>query len=194
MFTVFLLSRFRRLILLCPFPFRCTLKGEEDYRHVFDNFVNDLLLTVSKPEWPAAEVLLSLLGSLLVQQFSNKQVDQSLRVASLDYLGTVASRLRRDAVNSQLSEKDIDEIIRDLTSETSNGWNNVDESGEYDGDDKDRSTKTEAEEEDNDEDDSDKEGKGYQEIVFGYGGSRKIVEKLSQKKQMKEKVKIFVYN
>lgn len=138
-------------------PSRCTLKGEEDYRHVFDNFVNDLLLTVSKPEWPAAEVLLSLLGSLLVQQFSNKAVDQSLRVASLDYLGTVASRLRRDAVNSQLSEKDIDEIIRDLTSETSNGWN-VDDGGDEDAEEKERAAKAEAEEEENEEEDSDKEG------------------------------------
>ena len=48
------------------FFFRCTLKGEEDYRSLFENFVYDLLSTVNKPEWPAAELLLSLLGRLLV--------------------------------------------------------------------------------------------------------------------------------
>lgn len=53
---------------------RCGQKGEEDYRPLFDNFVNDLLVTANKPEWPAAELMLSLLGRLLVQQFSNKSV------------------------------------------------------------------------------------------------------------------------
>lgn len=46
---------------------RCGSKqGEEDYRPLFENFVHDLLSTVNKPEWPAAELLLSLLGRLLV--------------------------------------------------------------------------------------------------------------------------------
>lgn len=47
---------------------RCTSKGEEDYRPLFENFVYDLLATVNKPEWPAAELLLSLLGRLLVSE------------------------------------------------------------------------------------------------------------------------------
>ena len=46
-----------------------------------------------------------------VQQFSNKSVDMSLRVASLDYLGIVAARLRKDAVTSRLNQDVIDEII-----------------------------------------------------------------------------------
>lgn len=32
------------------------------------------------------------------------QVEMSLRVASLDYLGTVAARLRKDAVSTQQTE------------------------------------------------------------------------------------------
>ncbi|KAL3316739.1 hypothetical protein Ciccas_004608 [Cichlidogyrus casuarinus] len=101
-------------MFLSAFLKKSTLKGEDDYRMIFENFVNDLLLTVNKPEWPAAEVMLSLLGSLLVQQFNNKNLDQPTRVASVDYLGTVASTLRRDAVNSQLRERDIDNILRQL--------------------------------------------------------------------------------
>lgn len=60
------------LFLFCPFlhlflSLRCGSKqGEEDYRPLFENFVQDLLSTVNKPEWPAAELLLSLLGRLLV--------------------------------------------------------------------------------------------------------------------------------
>ena len=45
-------------------------KGEEDYRPLFENFVYDLLSTLNKPEWPAAELLLSLLGKLLVSKTS----------------------------------------------------------------------------------------------------------------------------
>lgn len=45
---------------------RCTSKGEEDYRPLFENFVYDLLSTVNKPDWPASELILSLLGNLLV--------------------------------------------------------------------------------------------------------------------------------
>lgn len=46
---------------------RCGSKqGEEDYRPLFENFVHDLLSSVNRPEWPVAELLLSLLGRLLV--------------------------------------------------------------------------------------------------------------------------------
>lgn len=48
---------------------RCTSKGEEDYRPLFENFVYDLLSTVNKPDWPAAELILSLLGNLLVMNY-----------------------------------------------------------------------------------------------------------------------------
>ncbi|KAJ8305636.1 hypothetical protein KUTeg_016181 [Tegillarca granosa] len=97
---------------LSVFLKKCTIKGEEDYRPLFENFVQDLLSTVNKPEWPSSELLLSLLGKILVKQFSNKSVDMSLRVASLEYLGIVASRLRKDAVSSQLNQESIDEIVR----------------------------------------------------------------------------------
>uniref|UniRef100_A0A3Q3QRL1 Nipped-B protein n=1 Tax=Monopterus albus TaxID=43700 RepID=A0A3Q3QRL1_MONAL len=94
---------------LSVFLKKCGSKqGEEDYRPLFENFVHDLLSTVNKPEWPAAELLLSLLGRLLVHQFSNKQTEMALRVASLDYLGTVASRLRKDAVTSKMDQKGLD--------------------------------------------------------------------------------------
>lgn len=115
---------------------RCTTKSEDDYRPLFEAFVEDLLTAVHKPEWPAAELLLSLLGKLLVQHFrsviieigtffkvksddynifSNKQIDMSLRVASLDYLGVVAARLRKDTVASQLDETALNDIILTLS-------------------------------------------------------------------------------
>ncbi|CDI96881.1 nipped b protein [Echinococcus multilocularis] len=114
---------------LSAFLRKSTTKGEDDYRIIFENFVNDLLLTVNKPEWPAAEVMLSLLGSLLVQQFNNKSLDQSIRVTSVDYLGTVASTLRRDAVTSQLKEHDINVILRELTEGSQSESEEDDEEG-----------------------------------------------------------------
>uniref|UniRef100_A0A665VUX1 Nipped-B protein n=1 Tax=Echeneis naucrates TaxID=173247 RepID=A0A665VUX1_ECHNA len=99
---------------LSVFLKKCGSKqGEDDYRPLFENFVHDLLSTINKPEWPGAELLLSLLGRLLVHQFSNKQTEMALRVASLDYLGTVASRLRKDAVTSKMDQKAIDRILRE---------------------------------------------------------------------------------
>ncbi|XP_076624009.1 nipped-B cohesin loading factor [Colletes latitarsis] len=100
---------------LTVFLSKCGSKGEEiDYRPLFENFVQDLLATVNKPEWPAAELLLSVLGNLLVGHFSNKSSDMALRVASIDYLGVVAARLRKDAVNSQCKLSTIDQIIKDI--------------------------------------------------------------------------------
>ncbi|XP_024859838.1 nipped-B-like protein B isoform X2 [Kryptolebias marmoratus] len=99
---------------LSVFLKKCGSKqGEEDYRPLFENFVHDLLFAVNKPEWPAAELLLSLLGRLLVHQFSNKQTEMALRVASLDYLGTVASRLRKDALSSKMDQRAIDRILKE---------------------------------------------------------------------------------
>lgn len=74
---------------------------------------------MNKPEWPAAELLLSLLGKLLVQNFSNKSVDVLLRVASLEYLGVVAARLRRDAVTSQLRTDTIDQLLKQVQDDES---------------------------------------------------------------------------
>uniref|UniRef100_A0ABD2WUA4 Nipped-B protein n=2 Tax=Trichogramma kaykai TaxID=54128 RepID=A0ABD2WUA4_9HYME len=97
---------------------KCSNKGEEvDYRPLFENFVQDLLATVNKPEWPAAELMLSLLGKLLVSHFSNKSSDMAIRIASIEYLGVVAARLRKDAVNSHCKIDTIDQIIKDIKQE-----------------------------------------------------------------------------
>jgi cohesin loading factor subunit SCC2 len=52
-----------------------------------------------------------------VKNFVNKGTEMSLRVASLDYLGVVAARLRKDAVTSQLKVDTIDQIIKEIQEE-----------------------------------------------------------------------------
>lgn len=56
-----------QLFTLC-ISCRCNTVGkdEEDYRPLFENFLQDLLVTLNKNDWPASEALLTLLGRLLV--------------------------------------------------------------------------------------------------------------------------------
>lgn len=61
--------------------------------------------------------MLSVLGKLLVTNFVNTKAEMALRVASLDYLGVVAARLRKDSVTSHLKLSTIDTIIRDIRAE-----------------------------------------------------------------------------
>lgn len=104
---------------LSVFLKKCGTKNEEmDYRPLFENFVQDLLSTVNKPEWPASELLLSVLGRILVRNFSNKSMEMTLRVASLDYLGVVAARLRKDAVTSQDRKYMINDVIQRIVADS----------------------------------------------------------------------------
>ncbi|XP_065206815.1 nipped-B-like protein [Planococcus citri] len=103
---------------LVVFLSKCSSKSEEiDYRPLFENFIQDLLTTVNKPEWPVSELMLSVLGKLLVTNFVNTKAEMALRVASLDYLGVVAARLRKDSVTSNLKLSTIDTIIKDIRAE-----------------------------------------------------------------------------
>ena len=76
----------------------------------------DLSLNVKGDLWPSCEDEMErgCCAYLQVKQFSCKSVEMSLRVASLDYLGIVAARLRRDAVSSRLNEDVIYGIIKQV--------------------------------------------------------------------------------
>lgn len=103
---------------LTVFLKKCGSKNEDiDYRPLFENFVQDLLTTVNVPEWPAAELLLSLLGRVLREKFKDRSTEMALRISSLEYLGVVAARLRRDAIQSKMKVDYIDSIIEIIKSE-----------------------------------------------------------------------------
>lgn len=55
---------------------------------------------------------------LQVHTFSNRHTESSLRVASIDYLGVIAAKLRRDAVSSQLDKSVIKQIIQEIEKAT----------------------------------------------------------------------------
>lgn len=54
--------------------------------------------------------------NLKVGNFMNKSTDMALRVASLDYLGVVAARLRKDYVTSHRKLASIDQMISEIKS------------------------------------------------------------------------------
>jgi len=54
-----------------------------------------------------------------------KTVEMSLRVASLDYLGVVAAKLRKDAVTSHKKNDLIDDIIKDAITDWEESENDV---------------------------------------------------------------------
>ncbi|XP_039148233.1 nipped-B protein isoform X3 [Drosophila simulans] len=100
---------------LTTFLNKCKSRSNEtDFRPLFENFIHDLLATVNKPEWPASELLLSLLGTMLVRYVSDKGIEQSIRLVSLDYLGIVAARLRKDTVESRCRVNIIDSMIQSI--------------------------------------------------------------------------------
>ncbi|XP_026838706.1 nipped-B protein isoform X1 [Drosophila erecta] len=100
---------------LTTFLNKCKSRSNEtDFRPLFENFIHDLLATVNKPEWPASELLLSLLGTMLVRYVSDKGIEQSIRLVSLDYLGIVAARLRKDTVQSRCRVNIIDSMIKSI--------------------------------------------------------------------------------
>lgn len=100
---------------LTTFLNKCrTRSGESDFRPLFENFIHDLLTTVNKPEWPASELLLYLLSRLLVKYMSDKNSDQAIRVVSLEYLGLVAARLRKDTVESRCKVNTMDALIKSI--------------------------------------------------------------------------------
>ncbi len=103
------------LQFLTVFLKKCGSKNEDiDYRPLFENFVQDLLTTVNTPEWPAAEVILSLLGRVLMDKVKDRSVEMALRISSLEYLGVVAARLRKDAVQSKMKVDYIDSIVNSI--------------------------------------------------------------------------------
>lgn len=103
---------------LTTFLNKCKSRSNEtDFRPLFENFIHDLLATANKPEWPASELLLSLLGTMLVRYVSDKSIEQSIRLVSLDYLGIVAARLRKDTVESRCKVNIIDSMIKSIKKE-----------------------------------------------------------------------------
>lgn len=69
-----------------------------ELRNMMDNLVADLLMTLNLPEYPASAVILEVLCVLLLQNAGLKSKDIAARSMTIELLGTVAARLKQDAV------------------------------------------------------------------------------------------------
>lgn len=88
-----------------------TKQADSDFRPVFENFIQDLLITVNKPEWPVSEIILNLLGIILVNVIQSEQNDVSSRVNSLEYLGQIVSQLRKDSLEYQKYPEKVSQVL-----------------------------------------------------------------------------------
>nr|GLL18743.1 nipped-B-like protein isoform X1 [Ipomoea trifida] len=72
-----------------------------ELKMVMENIVMDLLVTLNLPEYPASAPLLEVLCVLLLQNAGLKSKDVAIRSMAIDLLGTIAARLKQDAVRVQ---------------------------------------------------------------------------------------------
>ncbi|XP_057962405.1 sister chromatid cohesion protein SCC2 isoform X2 [Malania oleifera] len=99
-----------------------TVKSQDasELKVMMENLVMDLLTTLNLPEYPASAPILEVLCVLLLQNAGLKSKDISARSMAIDILGTIAARLKHDAV---LCSRDDFWIIQELV-----GGDNVDSS------------------------------------------------------------------
>ncbi|XP_016476522.2 sister chromatid cohesion protein SCC2 isoform X1 [Nicotiana tabacum] len=88
-----------------------------ELKTMIENLVIDLLITLNLPEYPASAPLLEVLCVLLLQNAGLKSKDVSVRSMAIDLLGTIAARLKQDAVHCR-EEKFW--IVKELRSEDMN--------------------------------------------------------------------------
>ncbi|KAJ4973526.1 hypothetical protein NE237_006700 [Protea cynaroides] len=79
---------------------------------ILENLVMDLLTTLNLPEYPASAHILEVLCVLLLQNAGLKSKDMSARSMAIELLGTIATRLKQDAI---LCRTDKFWIIQELT-------------------------------------------------------------------------------
>ncbi|WCJ25615.1 PHD finger family protein [Euphorbia peplus] len=88
---------------------------------IMDNLVTDLLTTLNLPEYPASAPILEVLCVLLLQNAGLKSKDVSARSMAIDLLGTVAMRLKQDAVICNTNKF---WILLELTNNSDNSYPN----------------------------------------------------------------------
>ncbi|KAI3713140.1 hypothetical protein L1987_71712 [Smallanthus sonchifolius] len=82
-----------------------------EFKTMLENLVMDLLATLNLPEYPASTHILEVLCVLLLQNAGLKSKDTTARTTAIDILGTVAARLKREAV---LCKKEKFWIVQEL--------------------------------------------------------------------------------
>lgn len=91
-----------------------TRPNQSVIRQLFENFVNDLLTTMNLPEWPAAELLLNQLATMLVKSMVDENTEHSMRVLALKYLGLIVAGMSKNAITLRYQNRIINELISEI--------------------------------------------------------------------------------
>jgi cohesin loading factor subunit SCC2 len=82
---------------------RCSTREEDnDYRQLLANFVEDLLMTINLPEWPASQVLLRVLSGILLKNVKKDSKESTvLKTFSIEILGNVTAKVKKEMALAQ---------------------------------------------------------------------------------------------
>ncbi|KAL5519986.1 hypothetical protein ACEPAG_1646 [Sanghuangporus baumii] len=84
--------------------------NELEYRVILDNLINDLLVVLFWPEWPAASLVLSVACKYMISSLddvkSSNNDNNALKALALDHLGIIAARLRANALKWSKPDND----------------------------------------------------------------------------------------
>ncbi|EGG19403.1 nipped-B protein [Cavenderia fasciculata] len=97
-------------MIILYFIQKCSIKNpsdEFDYRTILDNFLQDMLLLMNHPDWPAANMVLHFLSGSLCEVLSEQSKvnlgDQvsTLKALSIDILGTIIAKIKQEMLTIQ---------------------------------------------------------------------------------------------
>ncbi|KAF4617468.1 hypothetical protein D9613_005695 [Agrocybe pediades] len=100
--------------------------NEAEYRAIFDNLIDDLLVVLFWPEWPAASLILSIASKFMVSSLddvktSSQTDNNAAKTMALDHLGVIAARIRTSILKVQNNPsakkplRPLDEIVSSLS-------------------------------------------------------------------------------
>ncbi|KAL8997189.1 MAG: hypothetical protein Q9169_003455 [Polycauliona sp. 2 TL-2023] len=81
--------------------------GDQPHRHLLDMFAEDLILVLSNPEWPAAELLLNVLMSIMMNITENKSTAPAKNMA-LELLGIMGSAISELVAETQILARNLE--------------------------------------------------------------------------------------
>lgn len=100
-------------------------KDDCDYRILFETFVEDLMTCLYKPEWSSAQLITHVLIKLLISNINpqpgkkhQQSTNQTLKLASLEHLGTICARLVKEKSTLPMYKKEVKKALKaiDLSS------------------------------------------------------------------------------
>ncbi|GAO46994.1 hypothetical protein SAICODRAFT_18380 [Saitoella complicata NRRL Y-17804] len=72
-----------------------TAGSDSPYKGLFDIFVEDLITVLTCPEWPAAELMLTIIVRHLISYFDDDKQGAQIKGIALDTLGSIASKIKK---------------------------------------------------------------------------------------------------